>query len=124
MIKQGLIHDYDLMANAEPAARAVTCAICDTADISFQWSDYSGEAMCTVCGCPYQLKWGNDEQVRENKYPYLSLHDTFIPIAREFWRESKTWVHYGASFSRNDGHPELSAWMKKHYPDYSVPTTS
>lgn len=41
--KQGLLHDYDLMANAEPSARQpVQCAVCDAVPITYQWSDRSG----------------------------------------------------------------------------------
>lgn len=118
MPKAGLIHDYDLMANAEKSSVGVTCAVCDTPDTRFQWSDYSGEAMCQRCGCTYQLKWGGEELEKEGKYPYMSLKADFLPLAREFWLGTNTWVHYGSSFSRNDGHAELAAWMKKNHPEY------
>jgi hypothetical protein len=118
MVKLGLIHDYDLMANAEPAAAGVKCAVCDTQPTRFQWSDYSGEGMCQACGCTYQLKWGSDEQVKENKYPYMTIKSDFVPLAREFWQTQKVWVHYGSSFSRSDGHRELAAWLKKEHPEY------
>ena len=118
MPKHGLIHDYDLMANAEDSARGVTCAVCDTQHTSFQWSDYSGEGMCRTCGCTYQLKWGGEEMEKEGKYPYMTLREDFVPIAREYWNTTKKWVHYGSSISRNDGHPEMMKWMKTHYPDF------
>lgn len=118
MPKAGLIHDYDFMANREESAHGVTCAVCDTPSTTFQWSDYNGEGMCCVCGCPYQLMNGSDEMKKEGKYPYLSLLDAFVPIARQYWAETQRWVHYGMSLSRNDGLPELDAWMEKHHPDY------
>ena len=118
MAKAGLIHDYDLMANREESSRGVTCAVCDTPETTFQWSDYSGEGMCTVCGCTYQLKWGTEKEREEAKYPYMTMRADFVPIARQFWNETNKWVHYGSSFSCNTGHPELSAWMKIHHPNF------
>lgn len=115
--KAGLIHDYDLMANLEQSSRGVTCAVCDTPNTTFQWSDYRGEGMCTVCGCTYQLKGGSKEEEAEGKYPYMTLKADFVPVAKEFWNETKTWVHYGSSFSCNTGMPALIEWAKKHHPE-------
>lgn len=117
MAKVGVIHDYDLWANKERSAQGVTCAVCDTPNTRFQWSDYNGEAMCTTCGCPYQLMNGTDAQIAEGKYPYLSLLDTFVPVARKFWKEMRVWVHYGQSFSREDGFDVLNPWIEKHHPE-------
>lgn len=36
----GVVSDYDLMANAEDAARGVRCAICDAEPVTFRWADY------------------------------------------------------------------------------------
>lgn len=54
MPKQGILHDYDLRANREPTAKDNTCVVCGAHPVTYQWSDLSGEAMCTRCGCPYQ----------------------------------------------------------------------
>lgn len=118
MTKHGIIHDYDLMANNEQSARGVTCAVCDTQATSFQWSDYHGEGMCRVCGCPYQLKAGGKEREAEGKYPYLNLVDSFLPLAREYWQTHKRWVHYGSSLSRDDGIAALNAWVRATHPEY------
>ena len=115
--KAGLIHDYDLMANREESSRGVTCAVCDTPNTTFQWSDYYGEGMCIVCGCPYQLKGGTKEEEAEGKYPYMTMRDEFLPIAREYWLAKRAWVHYGSSMSRNDGMPALIEWCKEHHPE-------
>jgi hypothetical protein len=115
--KAGILHDYDLMANAEPSAPRNTCKVCDIPDMAFQWSDYSGEAMCCQCGAPYQLKWGSEEQKKEGKYPYFSLREEFLPAAREFWKEKQIFVHYGASFSNHQGKDELVDWLKSHHPE-------
>lgn len=119
MVKAGLIHDYDLMANAESAAQGNTCLVCDAHPVRYQWSDYHGEAMCQQCGCAYQLKGGTSKEEVEGKYPYLNMLDEFVPIAREYWTQTKMFVHYGQSFSRNDGMPDLIAWVKKEHPEYS-----
>lgn len=118
MPKQGLIHDYDLMANRESSAQGVTCAVCDTPNTEFQWSDYHGEGMCRTCGCAYQLRGGTEEMKQEDKYPYLNLRDEFVPLAREFWKETKRWVHYGTSLSCNTGMPELNTWIKRTHPEF------
>ena len=118
MPKAGIIHDYDLMANAEKSAVGVKCAVCDTENTAFQWSDYHGEGMCRTCGCPYQLRGGSDEMEKEGKYPYLTMRDDFVPLARQFFAEKKQWVHYGVSFSRSDGMRELNQWIDEHYPDF------
>jgi hypothetical protein len=118
MTKQGLLHDYDLMANAEDSSHNVTCAICGKEGVTFQWSDYSGEAMCTQCGCPYQLKWGTNEQQKESKYPYLGLLPDFIPVAREYWNETHKWVCYGTMMGPRPGEKEFFDWCKDHHPEW------
>lgn len=118
MGKMGVLHDYDLMANAEDSSRGVVCAICYTPNTSFQWSDYSGEAMCRICGCVYQLKWGNEKQKAEGKYPYLTMLESFIPVAREYWLETKRFVCYGTMLSWQPGMTELITWMKEKHPEF------
>lgn len=120
MAKMGIEHDYDLMANAEESAKKqVPCAVCDKTDVYYQWSDYSGEGMCTQCGCPYQLKWGSDAQKDEGAYPYMGLHKEFLPIAREYWAETKLFVCYGMVFAREaKGLQALNTWVKEHHPEY------
>ena len=124
-VKAGLIHDYDLMANAEPSAQQRnTCVVCEVYPVAYQWGDYSGEAMCCNCGCPYQLKWGSDQQTSEGKYPYLNLRDDFIPVAREYWNYAKQFVHYGTSFNLRDGMDGLTEWLKKHHPEQLTDRTT
>jgi len=118
MAKAGILHDYDLMANREESAKSQKCAICGTEPMSFQWSDYSGEAMCCNCGCPYQLKWGSDEQVKENKYPYLNLNDEFLAVAQEYWKEKGKFTCYGWMLGAAPGMDACIAWLKEHYPQF------
>lgn len=119
MPKHGILHDYDLWANKEASAENQICAICDSSPMSFQWSDYSGEAMCTNCGCPYQLKWGTDEQKKENKYPYLSLSKEYLSVAKEYWDEKKKFVCYGMMLGGpRPGMNKLVSWLRKHHPEF------
>jgi len=118
MPKAGILHDYDLRANKEASAANQTCAICGSSPMRFQWSDYSGEAMCTQCGCPYQLKWGSDEKQTKNKYPYLNLNDEFLPVAKEYWNETKKFVCYGVMIGPLPGYSEMVEWVKEHYPQF------
>lgn len=119
MPKQGILHDYDLLANDEKTAHGNKCHVCDAHPAYYQWSDYSGEGMCTECGCPYQLKWGTDEHKKKNDYPYLNLKEDFIPIAKEYWLQTKQFVCYGVMMSSSmPGRNELDDWLKEHHPEY------
>lgn len=117
MAKVGILHDYDLMANAEDSVQHRVCAMCGTSPMTFQWSDYSGEGMCTQCGCPYQLKWGSEQQQTEGKYPYLCLTEQFLPIAREYWNLKKQWVCYGTMLGPRSGIDELDVWVRANHPE-------
>ena len=119
MPKAGILHDYDLYANNEPSARkeGVVCAICDASPPSYQWSDYSGEAMCMKCGCPYQLKWGSAKQKAENRYPYLKLAEEWIPIIRGYWQETHRWTCFGMMLGPAPGAREFNAWVKAKHPE-------
>ena len=117
MPKQGILHDYDIHANYEDSAHGQFCVICGTSDMSFQWSDYSGEAMCTKCGCPYQLKWGSNKQEEENNYPYLNMKKGFIPIAKEYWKEKHSFVCYGIMMGTRSGMKDLVEWLKENHPE-------
>jgi len=120
--KHGILHDYDLQANLESAARKTdfVCVICETQMPGFQWSDFSGEAMCRVCGCPYQLKWGSPEQEAEGNYPYLNLRPELVPIVKEYWAETHRWTCLGRMLdSRRPGLAEFITWCRQHCPDAS-----
>jgi hypothetical protein len=117
MAKIGLLHDYDLMANAENSASDNTCVICDSHPVAYQWSDYHGEGMCQKCGAPYQLKAGSELQQKEGNYPCLNFADGFDKIAKEYWKETKQFVHYGQSFSRRDGVAQFNLWFEKSHPE-------
>lgn len=117
MAKNGILHDYDLMANAEESASGHKCACCDAHPMTFQWSDYSGEAMCMRCGTPYQLKWGTNEQQAEGKYPYLSLKPEYVPIVREYFAATGRWTCLGAMLGPRPGLAEFYEWLDIHHPE-------
>lgn len=121
MAKHGILHDYDLHANHEPSAKEQSCAVCGESPMTFQWSDYSGEAMCVRCGCTYQLKWGSKEMEEEGEYPYLTLKEEFIPVAREYWQSKSRFVCYGMMLGPQPGMSSLAAWLREHHPELLSP---
>lgn len=114
--KNGIDADYDLMANAEPSAKGNTCVVCEK-PATYQWSDYSGEGMCRHCGTPYQLKWGSEKQEAEGAYPYLNLQERWVPIVREYHRETGAFVCLGMVLGDARGREEFDEWVTKHYPE-------
>lgn len=117
MAKCGILHDYDLAANCEPSAQQQTCVTCGAAPITYQWSDYSGEAMCTKCGTPYQLKWGSDEQRADGKYPYLLLREEFVHVLREYHTETGRFVCLGTMLGPKPGYAEFVEWCRVKHPE-------
>lgn len=113
--KLGILHDYDLMANVEPAARGVKCACCDAEPMSFQWSDYHGEGMCVRCGCPYQLKAGSKEMEAEGSYPYLNLNEAYVEPVRAYYEETRRFTYLGSGFS-TPGLREFLEWVEVNRP--------
>ncbi len=118
MAKHGILHDYDLWANREVSAQENVCVVCGADPVRYQWSDYSGEAMCTECGTPYQLKWGSEEQKAEGAYPYLSLKDEWVPVVKRYYEETREFAGLGMMLGRPPpGYQEFSLWVDKQYPD-------
>jgi hypothetical protein len=118
MPKFGILHDYDLKANEEKSAYEKRCAVCGEFPMVFQWSDYSGEAMCMKCGCPYQLKWGGEKREKEGNYPYLNFSSDFMPVAVEYWEEKQKFVCYGTMMGPQPGMSELIHWLKINHPEH------
>lgn len=119
--KQGILHDYDLMANREPSASEQTCVVCGDSPMSFQWSDYHGEGMCRKCGTPYQLKAGGEKREAEGAYPYLNLAEEWVPIVREYHQETGRWVYLGMGIGRKPGLREFDAWCQERHPAMMKP---
>lgn len=114
--KRGILHDHDLMANAELAASGNVCAICDVDPVRYQWSDLSGEAMCTRCGACYQLKWGSKGQEAEGAYPYLTVAEEWVPIIREYYAETGRFACFGTMLGARPGLREFGEWVRERYP--------
>ena len=117
MAKVGIDHDYDLLANQEESAWGQTCIVCGCSPMTFQWSDYSGEGMCTECGTPYQLKRGTDEQKAEGKYPYLRMKSEWVPVVREYHQQTGQFVALGCMLGQQRGMAEFVEWLKGHHPE-------
>lgn len=116
--KHGILHDYDLLANAEPAAsKATKCAGCDAEPPVFQWSDLHGEAMCTRCGCPYQLRGGGAEMEREGAYPYMTLRAELVEPLRAYYAETKRFTCLGQMLGHCPGIEEFADWLQENRPD-------
>lgn len=118
-MKQGILHDYDLHANHEPSAHDRVCVTCGANPCTYQWSDYSGEGMCTRCGTPYQLKWGGEQREKEGKYPYLNLRENLVPLLREYYEETRQFTYLGSMLGGDPpGLREFDAWMKGRHPEW------
>ena len=115
MPKLGILHDYDLQANKEQSAEHQTCVVCGASPMTFQWSDLSGEAMCTQCGCAYQLKWGAEERRKEGKYPYVNIKSEWLPILKEYWKETHKFVCHGMMMGRRPGAKEFQEWVESNH---------
>lgn len=115
--KHGILHDYDLQANRESSAKGNVCVTCEANPVSYQWADYSGQAMCTRCGTPYQLKWGSDEQQKEGAYPYLSLSDEWAPVAKEYWEETQVFACLGMMIGHKPGAAAFFRWAEANHPE-------
>ena len=97
------------------------CVICGDMPIYYQWTDYSGEAICIKCGCAYQLKWGTENQCKERDYPYVNVQAKFIEPLKEYWNETKKFTYTGCKLvGSHQGLGEFSDWMMKKYPELMV----
>lgn len=113
MPKEGIKFDYDLWANHE-IKNGNICRICRN-PLRCRWTDYSGEGVCLKCGAPYQLKWGSQEQEKEKEYPYLKVKDIWIPILKQYWKETNRFCFNGTSFSERTGVQEFGDWLETKY---------
>ena len=115
-IKNGILHDYDLMANAEPSAQGQACLICGKSPVVYQWSDLSGEAMCNKCGAAYQLKWGSKKQELERNYPYFNLKKEIVEPLRTYHEETGRFTCLGWMLGEKPGLRQFADWLKKNRP--------
>ena len=116
MPKQGVKFDYDLQANDETGVPK-KCIICGEENPVVRLTDASGEAICTICGFPYQVKWGTKKQEQEKAYPYVCIKPKWIPIMKQYWDETKQFCFHGRSFREDTGKQAFWEWVKLHHPD-------
>jgi hypothetical protein len=113
--KEGIKFDYDLRANLELKG-CETCVVCNE-PLRCRWTDYSGEGVCLNCGTAYQLKWGSKQQEAEGNYPYCNMKEEWLPVVRDYWEKTHTFVFHGRSMSERTGLEGFWAWVKEHYPE-------
>lgn len=113
---------YGAWANLEAFERRA-CVVCDEANPTYSWTDYSGEGYCMRCGTPYQLKWG--ELKDGETYPRLNIGAEFVPILRRFWSETGQPNGLGNFFLGFDEYPDqlvgrraFNAWCQAHEAEY------
>lgn len=94
------------------------CVVCENVDPPFVYTDLSGEAMCGHCGCPYQVKWGSDEQQEEGDYPYLNLKEEWVEVFSEYYEETGKAAELGHVLSRKPkGVDDFVNWVKFYHPE-------
>lgn len=112
---------YGYLANAEPFER-LACLVCDTADPTYSWTDYSGEGTCTTCGTPYQLKWGTLKE--GESYPRINVRDDAIAMLRRYFAETKERNGHGTFMVMRDypeavrGAERFGEWWQEHKDEY------
>lgn len=115
MPKYGEKFDYDLAANYQLDGNE-RCLICDS-ELTCRWTDLHGEGVCTICGAPYQLMHGTEEQEKEGKYPYLRVKEEYISLFREYWNETHLFCFHGLSFTEDTGRAEFNEWIEQKHPE-------
>jgi len=70
------------------------CAICAT-PLSCGWTDTHGIGACGTCGLPYTL-YHYDNETRVHKPPSIAVKESWLPLALEYWTETKRRVFPGA----------------------------
>lgn len=65
-----------------------SCAVCGE-QFAFRWTDTHGIAACSSCGCPYRLYHYDERNQRVARPPTLAVKESWLPLAREYWRTQK-----------------------------------
>jgi hypothetical protein len=112
------------------------CAVCGT-PLAARWTDTHGVGACCTCGLPYRLyHYENNERVE--KPPSVAVKDEWLPLAREYWTETKRRVFPGQfdmgvfrsrggrtySGATEDEMRDFDGWMdthKDHWPITASP---
>ena len=72
----------------------IQCAVCE-GELSVRWTDTHGVAACGRCGLPYRL-YHYENDVRVDKPPSIAVKESWLPLAREYWQETRQRVFPGA----------------------------
>lgn len=70
------------------------CAVCDD-ELHGLWTDTHGVAACAECGLPYTF-YHYENDARVDKPPSIAVKESWLPLAREYWAETKRRVFPGA----------------------------
>lgn len=89
-----------------------TCILCGSGR-SFQWTDTHGIAVCSKCGLPYRL-YHYENDVRVEKPPECTIKSEWVPLAREYWTETRRRVFPAAH--------DLGFWRGRNGRSYSGAT--
>lgn len=70
------------------------CEVCGER-LGVRWTDTHGVGACSTCGLPYTI-YHYDNDVRVEKPPSVAVKESWLPLAREYWTETKRRVFPGA----------------------------
>lgn len=73
------------------------CAVCDSDDTGFVWTDTHGVARHEACGAVYRIYHYDDNDKPEDKPPTLLIKPDWLPYVRRYWQEERRSVWGGAS---------------------------
>jgi transcription elongation factor Elf1 len=100
------MQEYGYLANKE-VHNNFTCLVCNNINPGFNWSDLHGEAMCNVCGTPYQIVQYDNNDKRIEAEPKINIKDDWIDILREYWNETHQYIGLGVIMVKRD-YPECT----------------
>lgn len=77
------------------------CAICDSVNPGFSWTDTHGVAQCFTCGTPYRIfhyEGEGEERRRIDRPPSLYVLESWVSGLREYWNSNHRRIPSGCSF--------------------------
>jgi len=114
------VQKYGYRANEALTSEAkdvFRCEICQEY-AGFNWSDYSGEAMCNRCGTPYQLI---DREIPKEELPKRKIKPEWIPVLKRYWEETHEYTGLGNISISPGAYPEcvkgrrlFNEWLDEH----------
>jgi hypothetical protein len=89
------------------------CQICDTG-LRMSWTDYHGEAVCQMCGTPYQVFQYDENNNRIDAPPAINIKDDYVPKLREYWQKFRRNMGLGTYLGakpRQDDFNAFHEWL-------------